>query len=177
MNQSFCARQARERPNWSFQRLADTHTGHSEPPNAGRGIQVARPIESGGECKRGPIPSVEGLVWDNHAERWRVSKVTLANRRVSGEGPRYIKFWRRVMYPLSKVRSSRSRTGITLCTPKPRRGHLDFRFLFAMLDSPGGAHGCSSPHHSRESEVIEGIPPEPPSDHFGASDDRHDGAQ
>jgi hypothetical protein len=37
------------------------------------------------------------------AERWRISKGTLANWRVSGEGPRYIKFGRRVLYPLSEV--------------------------------------------------------------------------
>ncbi|HJW72593.1 MAG TPA: helix-turn-helix domain-containing protein [Geothrix sp.] len=37
------------------------------------------------------------------AERLRVSICTLANWRVSGGGPRYIKFGRKVLYPLSEL--------------------------------------------------------------------------
>lgn len=37
------------------------------------------------------------------AERLRVHPVTLAKWRVSGEGPRFIKFGRKVLYPLAEL--------------------------------------------------------------------------
>jgi excisionase family DNA binding protein len=37
------------------------------------------------------------------AERLRVSKGTLANWRNKGEGPRFVKFGRRVLYPESEL--------------------------------------------------------------------------
>lgn len=37
------------------------------------------------------------------AERWHVSIGTLANWRVTGEGPTFLKFGRRVLYPLKEI--------------------------------------------------------------------------
>ncbi len=37
------------------------------------------------------------------AERWHVSTGTLANWRVRGEGPRYLKFGRKVLYRLKEI--------------------------------------------------------------------------
>jgi len=38
------------------------------------------------------------------AERWRLKENTLAKWRVSGEGPRFIRFGlRRILYPLTEV--------------------------------------------------------------------------
>jgi len=37
------------------------------------------------------------------ADRLRVSVGTLANWRVSGEGPRFVKFGRRVLYPVPEL--------------------------------------------------------------------------
>lgn len=37
------------------------------------------------------------------ADRLRISIGTLANWRVTGEGPRFIKFGRRVLYPVREI--------------------------------------------------------------------------
>jgi len=37
------------------------------------------------------------------AARWHITVGTLANWRSSGKGPRFIKFGRRVLYPLDSV--------------------------------------------------------------------------
>lgn len=43
------------------------------------------------------------------AERMRMSVGTLANWRTSGEGPRFIKFGRRVLYPLHEIEAFEQR--------------------------------------------------------------------
>ena len=37
------------------------------------------------------------------AERWQMSVGSLCNWRSTGEGPRYIKFGRKVLYPLPEI--------------------------------------------------------------------------
>lgn len=43
------------------------------------------------------------------AERLRLSQATLANWRVKGEGPRFVKFGRRVLYPLAEIEAFEAR--------------------------------------------------------------------
>jgi hypothetical protein len=43
------------------------------------------------------------------AERLRVSVGTLANWRVSGEGPKFIKFGRKVLYPVREIEAFEQR--------------------------------------------------------------------
>lgn len=43
------------------------------------------------------------------AERLRISTGTLANWRVTGEGPRFIKFGRRVLYPVKEIEAFEQR--------------------------------------------------------------------
>lgn len=37
------------------------------------------------------------------AERWGMAPGTLANWRINGEGPRFIKLGRRILYPIAEV--------------------------------------------------------------------------
>lgn len=43
------------------------------------------------------------LTAEELADRWRMSPGTLQNHRTQGKGPKFIKFGRRVLYPLSEV--------------------------------------------------------------------------
>jgi len=43
------------------------------------------------------------------ADRWKISVNTLANWRVTGCGPRYIKFGRKVIYPLKELEAFEER--------------------------------------------------------------------
>lgn len=49
------------------------------------------------------------LLPDEAAARLRISKGTLANWRVTGEGPRFIKFGRRVLYPIKEIEAFEQR--------------------------------------------------------------------
>lgn len=54
------------------------------------------------------------------AERWHTSICTLANKRVDGSGCPYIKFGRRVLYPLAEVEKfekKHMRTAVHVATP------------------------------------------------------------
>jgi hypothetical protein len=46
---------------------------------------------------------VMNLLPKEAAERMRISVGTLANWRTRGEGPKYIKFGRKVLYPLPEI--------------------------------------------------------------------------
>lgn len=43
------------------------------------------------------------LTPDQAAARLHVSRATLANWRVKGEGPRFLKFGRKVLYPVAEL--------------------------------------------------------------------------
>lgn len=49
------------------------------------------------------MPDTRHLSTKELAARWQMSVGHLANWRSSGGGPRYIKFGRRVLYPLAEV--------------------------------------------------------------------------
>jgi len=50
------------------------------------------------------------LLPEEAADRLRLSKQTLANWRVAGTGPRFIKFGRRVLYPLAELEAFEQRS-------------------------------------------------------------------
>ena len=47
--------------------------------------------------------SIMNLTTKEAAERMRLTARTLANWRVKGEGPRFIKMGRKVLYPLAEI--------------------------------------------------------------------------
>jgi len=49
------------------------------------------------------------LTTEELATRLRLAESTLKNWRVSGEGPRYLKFGRKVLYPVSEVEDFEAR--------------------------------------------------------------------
>ena len=49
------------------------------------------------------------LTTEELAVRLRLAESTLKNWRVSGEGPRYLKFGRKVLYPMSEVEAFEAR--------------------------------------------------------------------
>jgi len=60
------------------------------------------------------------LLPDEAAARLRISKGTLANWRVTGEGPRFIEFGRRVLYPIKELEAFEQRCLRSNTSQRPR---------------------------------------------------------
>jgi len=83
----------------------------------------------GAESSPGPklttMPLLDGrelhLNPDELAERWHLSRGTLASWRCKGGGPRFIKFGRRPLYPISEVERF-ERENLRAATHVPAKG-------------------------------------------------------
>lgn len=53
------------------------------------------------------------------ADRWRMSVGHLANWRTSGYGPRYIKFGRKVLYPVVEIEAFEQQRLLTATSVRP----------------------------------------------------------